>query len=374
MIDNTALYDQLDKEILSCIPAVRYAEEHIESIISSAYQNCVRKVYTTDAYELGIACPSLVNHRVTGGLKRGRVIKQIPENDSYSEIGYGSDGKPLYFKDINTFGTEINEFFFDYDGYTWVMRMELCGMGKITREVSTYNIKKYRYDEKGRIHFYAEMNESFTGPDELKHGSIIANVYEYPENAEEPVLCHYYYYVMDIFKRHEHPRFFENLYEISPDLKIITEYSKKENGELVFSRQISSGRKRSSKPRIESDSFNKFSQWLDSELEREIPDKGGIYFDLFEPTEDGFGIFFCITEAFTSDDDEWACDVSYSSEQMLMVKTNGQFEWEDALNTAVKLIKKYLTTGKRKDILRKYDGIGTGFSDGDVEYIYVKKQ
>ena len=364
--------DQLDDEIRSCFPASEYAQEHIEKIIEAAYQNCVRKVYTTRADELGIACPSLVNHRVIGGNKKGRILKAIPEKAAYCEIGYDGDDTPLYFKSVNEFRTEFTYFFFEYGGAVWAMEMEMFAKGELYRSIPTHKLKKFYYDDKDRIKFYAVMDT---------FGFAIANMYEYPDDETKPIICHFYYYVTHLEKvpapakeRWGGTQFYEHLYEITTDLKTITEYNKNADGAYIFSRQITSGGKKSAKPKAAADSFRKFSEWLDLELEKKIPKNGGVYFDLFSPTEDGFGIYFCISETFTPDDDDWACEPAYWSDNMHMVVTNGELELEKALNTAVKLIKKYLREGKYKSNLRTYDGIGTSFSDGDIEYIYVKKK
>lgn len=382
MIENKELFDWLNNELLSCIPAVKYAQENIKEIISRAYQDCVRKVYTTLGYDLGIACPSLINHRVIGGHKKGRVVKEIPQNANYCEIGYNQDDAPLYFKMINTFGTQDTYFFFDYGGSVWAMEMEMIAKSGVYRSVSPHKIKKYQYDDNKRVKFYAEMyapHKSF-GEAGLR-GNILVNVYEYPEDEEKPIICHLYDYAASLSENPDAgtndntmKQFSDYLYEITPDLKTITEYIKNKEEEFIFSRQIVSGSKKSSKPKASPDSFVRFSEWLDQELEKEIPDSGGIYFDLFEPTEDGFGIYFCVTKEFNADDDEWACYVNYSSDQMFMVQTSGLLEWENALSAAVKLIKKYLREGKYKSVLRKYAGIGTSFADSDIEYIYVKKK
>ena len=364
--------DRLDDEIRSCFPASEYAQKHITEIIETAYQNCAKKIYTTRSDELGIACPSLVNHRVIGGHKKGRILKAIPEKAAYCEIGYDCDDRPLYFKSVNEFRTEFTYFFFEYGGAFWAMELEMKAKNELYRSVPTHKLKKFYYDEKDRIKFYAEMDT---------WGFAIANMYEYPDDAEKPIICNFYYYVTHIKKvsdptkvRWEKTQFYEHLYEITPDLKTITEYNKNPDGEYVFSRQLSSGGKKSAKPKAASDSFEKFAEWLDSELVKDIPDAGGIYFDLFSPTEDGFGIYFCITGTFDADNDDWACEPAYCSDNIHMVATNGELEWEKALNTAVKLIKKYLREGIYKSVLRKYDGIATSFSDGDVEYIYIKKK
>ncbi len=186
MNNNRELFNWLDSEIFSIDAAMDFAREHLNEIIDSAYQNCVRKVWTTQGYDLGIANPDLILHRVIGGRKKGRIVKKIPQNANYSEIGYDKDGAPLYFKNINIYGSEDTYFFFQYDGFTWAMELESVNRGETRRRISTYNIKKFCFDEKGRIHSYADISRS---------GSAIVTVYEYPEEPEQPIICHFYYYV-----------------------------------------------------------------------------------------------------------------------------------------------------------------------------------
>ena len=372
MSDKNKIMDQLDEEIRSCFPAITYAQEHVEEIIAAAYQDCVRKVFTTRGSDLGIACPSLVNHRVIGGHKKGRILKSIPEKDAYCEIGYDSDQKPLYFKSVNEYRSEDTYFFFVFDNAIWAMEMESIYKNEVHRRVMPHRMKKSVYDEKGRILFYAEIES---------YGFALANLYEYPADATEPIICHFYYYVTHLEKepdpakeRWDNTQFYEHLYVISPDLKVITEYNIHADGACVFSRQITSGVKKAGKLKAAADSYQKFAEWLDAELENEIPVSGGVYFDLFSPAEDGFGIYFNITETFDPDDDDWACEPAYCSDKMHMISTNGALEWEDALSTSVRLIRKYMREGKYKSNLRQYDGIGTAFSDGDIAYVYVKKK
>ena len=201
MSDKSELFLWLDAEILSGVPAIDYAQEHIEEIISSAYEKCIRKVYTSNGYDLGIVCPSLVNHRVIGGHKRGRVLKSIPENANYCEIGFDAEDAPLYFKMINTFGTETTYYFFHFDGFIWAMNMSLPA------RVWHDKIKKFRYDALGRIAYYAEMTSPYSAetPD---FGFSITNVYEYPENPEEPIIYHFYYYVTRVCI---HPELLKNV-------------------------------------------------------------------------------------------------------------------------------------------------------------------
>ena len=365
----------LNQEIMRCLPAVAYAKEHLEEIIEGAFQNCVRKVYSTGETEP----VSLINHRVIGGYKLGRVLKSIPENGNYCETGYDSSGRPLYCKSVNIYKTEMTSFWFDFDGDTCIMTMELRTPTELYRKVRTPQITKYRFDEKGRVLFYANIDVPCFQPDDYSHfARAVANVYEYPDDAAQPIICYFYDYVTHLdengnTKNPADTQYYETLYEITPDLKTITEYRHDAEGGWKFSRQLVSGARKSAKPKAAPDSTEKFAAWLDNELEQDIPESGGIYFDLFSPSEDGFGIYFSVTEDFDPDDDDWACNVTYCSDNMFMVNTNGAMEWEAAIKTAAKLIRGYLKAGQHRDVLRRYDGIGTAFSDGDIEYIRTKK-
>lgn len=342
--------------------AINYAEEHFNDFIT-ARTNAAKKVYTTRGYELGIACPSLVKHRVVGGHKRGRIMKRTPdEGENYCIIGYDTDDKPLFFTSVNSFGTAETNFFFELKGYIWAMELHECDDPYYNGKHCYGDIYKFRYDSKGRIEYYAVISPS----------SVISEKYEYSDDSD--IICHFYYYVpnrtgcyRNIPAGFENSPMTENLYEISPDLKRIREYDKM-GDEYVFSREIVSSAKKSKNPKPADDSFDKFSVWLDNVLSGDIPEKGGIYFDLCEPFEDGFSFAFEICEIFDKEDDDWACSPVYSTD-FYMINTNGQLEWEKALKHTAAFIRKYLCVGEKKNILKKYQGIGVGFSDSDITYI-----
>lgn len=372
MIENKEIMQWLNKEIIDCIPAADYANKHVEEIIEHAYQNTVQKVYTTFANELGLASPDLINHRVIGGAKRGKVIKKIPEGRGYCEIGYDSDERPLYFKQINEFGSVDTNFIFLFEDTYYAMNLERIYSGKVIRALEPFpRIIKFSFDEKGRIAYYAH---EISIPLGSLGASIIANEYKYPSTEDELVSCHSYYYVTHISKdgkvlEESKTQLSDTFYEISSDYKTITEYRQQKDGEFVFSRKIESARKKSAKSSVLDYNYQEFEAWLDSQLEMDIPTEGGVYFDLFGPNEDGFGIYFDITEDFTPDDDDWAGYVVYASENMFMVNTNAEIEYDKATKEVAKLIKKYLKEGKNKDKLKKYKGIGTAFPDADILYI-----
>ena len=387
MTDRKEIGKWLNKEILNCMSAMEYAGEHLDEIVEAAHNETVKVIYTTNADKLGVACPDPIAHRVVGGSKKGRVLKEIPKDTDYCEFGYDEKDRPRYMKKMNSFGNGDTAIFFEYNSSIYVVDLErIWSDGKYTRKLDVTSKKyMYRYDEKGRIKLFAdeisyphEIPDGFPawkGIEDVAH--VIAYAYEYPADESQPILCHRYRYVThlsvetgeSIEGEDKKTQLTEAFYEITRDLKTITEYEVHENGQLEFSRTIESKGKKSTKPMPATDTYEKFALWLDEQLSGDSPRQGGIYFDLFEPTEDGFGVYFSVTKDYTPEDDEWACDVVYSSDRMLMIGTNGQMEYEAVLTAMVKLIKEYLKEGKYREILRKHDGIGTAFSDGDIVYI-----
>lgn len=384
------LFERFDNDILSVEAVSEYIRENAAEIIKAAEEKRAKRVMTSLSYELGLACPSLVNHRVIGGHKKGRIIKKIPKEDSYTLIDYDSEGRPLCYNVINKFGTESKYFFFEFDGYTWAVSIYDDGknFGQIVPHGCFY---RWGYDECRRIAYYAKMD--YVHIDRVSgsfSGRVMANIYEYPENDGEPIICRFYDYnrpspTPEHLKKllgdrlstklgDDTPKLSTDfLYEIYPD-NSIKAYYRKDDG-YVFSRELKPpSQKKSAKPKMNADSFERFSEWIENELEKDIPAEGGIYFDLFSSTDDGFGIYFQITDRFDPEDDDWGCDTVYSSDNMLMVYTSGEMEWQAVIASAARLIKKYLREGSKRNVLKKYKGIGTGLSDSDIEYIYINSR
>ena len=360
-VSNDNLFAEFDKE-LDTADAIRYAEEHFQDFIS-VRDNAYKTVYTTYGNWLGIASPSLVDYRVIGGHKRGRLLKKpVKEGDRYNKIVYGEDGRPVSVTHVNEFGTQNTYFFFDFGNFTWAIELNESDNPNYNGKHLYGNIFKYSYDSFGHITYLAEISP----------GSIRLERYEYLDDAS--IVCHMYYYVPNLSGSHKSiPAGFkgspmsEYRYEISQE-QDIKEYAKKENG-YSFIREIKkAATQKSSAPKPAADSYERFASWLDCELANEkVPTNGGIFFLLFGPNEDGFGISFNVCISFDKEDDDWASE-SYYSSSMHMIQTTGECEYDNALKHAAALVRKYIRSGKERHILKKYAGIGIGFSDGDIVY------
>lgn len=117
--------------------------------------------------------------------------------------------------------------------------------------------------------------------------------------------------------------------------------------------------------------YNGFSSWLDNAMSGGIPEESAAaYFCLYEEQgEHLWAVQLICTECFDSDDDDWACEGIFTTGEDLF-RWDTDMEWEDALNTAEKLVEKYLSEGKYGETLKALHGVGVGFDDGDITISY----
>lgn len=355
------LFERFDKILESYDSTVKYAEEHFEELRDSE-QNAAKKVMTTLGYDLGIACPSLIIHKIVRGNKKGRIIKEIPKGKecNYNIISYDKEAKPVAIRPYNKWGAQDATYFFQYEGYIWAVCLyDNSGKGTCS------DLYRMLY-ENGRIQSFYIMGKSHLWGEE----------YEYPQDEAEPIRCKRYYYVpnrvetsKDIPAGHEHSPMTEWLYEISRDGKTIAEYVKQGEGYDFYREYVTGKLKKSATPKPAPDTFERFCEWLDGELKKELPDTScGVYFSLTEGNEDGFDITMCFTEHFDKEDEEWACDVT-AEFGTFTAATNGECHWENILAWSCKYLKKYLQKGTQAEKLKSFAGIGAGFDEGDVEII-----
>lgn len=351
-------YIEFDKE-LDVRDAIRFAEDHFRDFLH-ARENPHKVKYTTAANWLGIESPSLVDYRVIGGHTRGRILKKaVKDGDRYNVIGYDAEERPLFITHVNEFGRRETKFFFDLQGYRWAMELHESDNPFYNGKHRYGDVYKFRYDELGRIVYFATINPGHSSRTEK---------YEYMDDAS--IICHMYYYIpgrsgsdKSIPSGFKGSPMDEYRYEISAELDI-KEFFRKGN-DYSFIREIRKS-KTTGVPKPAAGSYEKFETWLNGVLtDKEIPTGGGILFLLFGPNEDGIGVSLEVCKTFDPDNDDWACDPYFSS-PMHMIGTTGLCEHEQALKSVASMIRKYKRSGEQRLVLKKYSGIGAGFSDGDI--------
>ncbi len=72
------LFAQWDK-ILACREEVLHYADGLCNALHDAERNAAQQVITTQGYDLGITCPSLVRHIVISGREKGKIVKDIPQ-------------------------------------------------------------------------------------------------------------------------------------------------------------------------------------------------------------------------------------------------------------------------------------------------------
>lgn len=352
-------------EIIKCgEEAEKYAKDHSDELIGQV-KNADKMILTSKANWLGLADPSLIGHRIVRGAKRGRVIKKIPENGEHTELYYRK-GRFIAVRSYNSFGTEVGYYTFERDGYVWAINFYYDKKNDLY--FSCGDKFRFRYDEKGRIVSYYQMDSSWLSGEE----------YEYPEDEALPIKARHYYYVprlngssKDIPTGYPNSPMDEAYYEISADQKIIREYIKK-GEDYVFTREYISTGKKQTKPKPAEDTYEKLEKWLDSLLDHIPEGAKGLFFCLDEGTEDGFGIDPYFTSQFDAEDDDWACTY-IANPQELFVSVNGTLEYQEILKHALRFLRKYVKEGNGRNKLRSLDGAGVGFSDGESTVIYTSK-
>lgn len=124
------------------------------------------------------------------------------------------------------------------------------------------------------------------------------------------------------------------------------------------------------------DIYSEFVNWLDNLLENnEIPDNTAAFcFNLYEESIEDYvyGVQLVACDKFDENDDDWACEECWSSEEDIFcveLSDEDEKDWKAAQSLISDWIKAYLENGKYADILRSKP-VGIGFVDGDLELLH----
>ena len=113
-----------------------------------------------------------------------------------------------------------------------------------------------------------------------------------------------------------------------------------------------------------------FKVWVEKYLIDLPEDAVAINFNLYEG-EEPYSVQLIAADEFDEEDEDWACEEIFSTEDDLFVipMTEDIKDWEEALFYIKSLIEEYLNVSSYKSILKKLQGIGVGFVDGNVELL-----
>ena len=119
--------------------------------------------------------------------------------------------------------------------------------------------------------------------------------------------------------------------------------------------------------------YNEFEKWIDDVVGDGLPDETvAVNFNLYEESEDNtWAVQFICADTFDDEDEDWACDEIFSSDENMYIWTEDG-GWEKALDTASSNIRMYLEKGRYATKLKKFEAVGVGFVDGDIDLVFVK--
>lgn len=122
------------------------------------------------------------------------------------------------------------------------------------------------------------------------------------------------------------------------------------------------------------DFYSEFAAWLDEVLKEQLPEGIAAFnFNLYEG-DDSFDIQLIGASRFDEEDDDWACDEVFTSEEDVyyLPRENMDIEWQEGLNCAIELAETYLDEGKYAGKLKDAQAVAIGFVDGDLTVLYTK--
>ena len=118
--------------------------------------------------------------------------------------------------------------------------------------------------------------------------------------------------------------------------------------------------------------FEDVSKWLDSIMLEGISEGEGVCFNLYEDGGDNWSMDIEVSEKYDPDDDDWACDPIYNSDEVFTWKQDD--EWDEVFEDMIQILLKYMNEGKYADQLKEnYKAIAVGFVDGDLELLYEQE-
>ena len=115
-------------------------------------------------------------------------------------------------------------------------------------------------------------------------------------------------------------------------------------------------------------------KWLNDILKQKIPaEVVALHFNLYEDGGNHWSIELVGTKSFDLENEDWCCDEIFdfgTRETPLIWKE--EKAWNEILDEMVEILKKYLEQGRYACILKKYQGLGIGFVDGDVKMLFIQ--
>lgn len=154
-----------------------YAQNHFEQLRADA-EKAEKIKYGSKCDGIGQISPSMIEFRRVKNMKKGRFLKEIPENPHYTVYAFGNDNSPKRLRKMNQYGCDMNVYFFELNGYQYAVPFF-----RDTDKGYPTNIFKYLCKD-GRVMEYYQIERSH----------VIGERYDYDHFDEGYIDCYWFYY------------------------------------------------------------------------------------------------------------------------------------------------------------------------------------
>ena len=118
--------------------------------------------------------------------------------------------------------------------------------------------------------------------------------------------------------------------------------------------------------------YHSAAKWLDNVLTQDIPEDAAAFcFNLYDDGDSKWSMELVGTQRFDADDTDWPCDevTDFGTREKPFVWSKTA-DWDTVLNEVISVLTDYLENGKHADVLKSGNGVGVGFTDGDLTILY----
>ena len=129
-------------------------------------------------------------------------------------------------------------------------------------------------------------------------------------------------------------------------------------------------------PRSLSSISRNLFEWIDEALSDSLPQgTAAFHFNLYEGTE-SVHVQLTGTDSFEPGEvperDYWPGSETFTTGERIfeIPFVVAGADWEEWLATCISLLRSYIATGRRSDVLRSSLGVGVGFVDGDMHILW----
>ncbi len=114
----------------------------------------------------------------------------------------------------------------------------------------------------------------------------------------------------------------------------------------------------------------KMWEWIDKHLEVIPKNVVALCFNLYESYD--WGCEIVGSERFDIEDDDWGCDevTDFWTRDDEFVWENEEVNWEGIQEEVSMIVCEYCSCGKYAYKIKRLEGVGVGFVDGDLKIVY----